>query len=79
MMLIHNETLEFNPRCSMWGKTSGEKEYLSPAGRTRHVGQMMSAKGCLTLLQEHEAVHGLRFNYVSRQSSFGVHSQTCVH
>lgn len=57
-----------NSNCS-WGtgqNTSDRGAYSTPAGVARHVGQMLSSASCLSMIEQHERTHGLRFDYVTR-------------
>ena len=70
LRLLHSpgdENVTLNPRCTdkqcMGG---GICAYHTPSGVARHLGQIASSSGCLNMIREHEAAHGLRFQYFVR-------------
>ena len=70
LRLLHSpgdENVTLNPRCTdkqcMGG---GICAYRTPSGVARHLGQIASSSGCLNMIREHEAAHGLRFQYFVR-------------
>ena len=65
--LIASETFVLNPHChyGTGANSSATQSYSTKAGMRRHVGQMVSSRTCLEMIEQHEA-GGAQFDLVIR-------------
>ena len=68
--LIASETFVLNPHChyGTGSNLSATQSYSTEAGMRRHVGQMVSSRTCLEMIEQHEAsaAAGAQFDLVVR-------------